>query len=169
MNGSKRAGAHAHGDHGGSHTHIVADREAHLAAAEKLCLEAGESLTPLRRRVLELLVDKGAPAKAYDLLGHLGPKSNPAKPPTVYRALDFLVRLGLAHKIESLNSFVACDVGACERSTIFLICDQCGSAEEFDAGHALVDLSEAAESHGFHIRRTMIEASGLCASCKAAA
>ena len=67
------------------------------------------------------------------------------------------------------NAFVACDVGACARSTIFLICDKCGDAEEFDAGHALVDLGEAAAKDGFEIKRTMIEASGLCAQCREAA
>lgn len=145
------------------------DRTTQLSEAERICDAAGESLTPLRRRVLGLLLDQQGPAKAYDLLGQLGDGTNPAKPPTVYRALDFLVRLGLAHKIQSLNAFVACDVGACARSTIFLICERCGAADEFDAGHALVDLSEAAEKDGFQITRTMIEASGLCAACKAAA
>ena len=148
-----------------AHSHVVLDREAHLDAAEKVCAAAGESLTPLRRRVLGLLVDSAAPAKAYDLLHHLGAEK-PAKPPTIYRALDFLVRLGLAHKIQSLNAFIACEIGACERSTVFFICDRCGAAEEFDADHALVDLSEAAARDGFQIARTMIEASGLCATCK---
>lgn len=151
------------------HAHVIHDRAAHLAQADEICRAAGESLTPLRRKVLELLVDQAGPAKAYDLLSHLGSATNPAKPPTVYRALDFLVRLGLAHKIQSLNAFVACDVGACARSTIFLICDKCGDAEEFDAGHALVDLGEAAARDGFQINRTMIEASGLCAQCREAA
>lgn len=151
------------------HAHANADREAHLAEAARVCEAAGESLTPLRRRVLELLVDQGAPAKAYDLLGQLGSETNPAKPPTVYRALDFLVRLGLAHKIQSLNAFVACGIGACARSTIFLICEKCGESEEFDAGHALVDLADAAAKNGFELKHTMIEASGLCAACKAAA
>ena len=122
-------------------------------------------MTPLRRRVLELLLDQPGPAKAYDLLPLLDSEKQ-AKPPTIYRALDFLVRQGLAHRIESLNAFVACDVGACERSTIFLICEKCGGAEEFDAGHALVDLKDAAKKDGFAIRRTMIEASGLCSACQ---
>ncbi len=151
------------------HDHAIRDRDAHLTEAARVCEAAGESLTPLRRRVLELLVDQGAPAKAYDLLGHLGSDASPAKPPTIYRALDFLVRLGLAHKIQSLNAFVACGVGACARSTIFLICERCGDSEEFDAGHALVDLTEAAAKGGFHIKHTMIEASGLCAACAPAA
>ncbi len=143
------------------------DRDGLLADAEKRCLEAGESFTPLRRRVLEALIDHKSPAKAYDLMSLIAPGEAPAKPPTIYRTLDFLQRLGLAHRIESVNAFVACGVGACARSTMFLICEQCGSAQEFDAGHALVDLSEAAAQGGFRIKRTMIEASGLCESCAA--
>lgn len=147
------------------HAHGAADRAQHIAEAERRCAEAGESLTPLRRRVLEMLLDRPGPAKAYDLLPLLDSDRGQAKPPTIYRALDFLVRMGLAHRIESMNAFVACDVGACARSTIFLICEKCGGAEEFDAGHALVDLAEAASRDGFVIRRTMIEAAGLCRTC----
>ncbi|PZO48027.1 MAG: hypothetical protein DCF16_16930 [Alphaproteobacteria bacterium] len=151
-----------------SHPHGAAERAEHIAEAERRCAAANESLTPLRRRVLELLFDNHGPAKAYDLLPLIDSEKQ-AKPPTIYRALDFLVRMGLAHRIESLNAFVACDVGACARSTIFLICEKCGGAEEFDAGHALVDLSEAAKKDGFSINRTMIEASGVCGACQAAA
>lgn len=151
-----------------SHQHGAADRARHLSEAEQRCDAAGESLTPLRRKVLELLMDEPGPAKAYDLLPKLDTEKGQAKPPTIYRALDFLVRMGLAHRIESLNAFVACDVGACARSTIFLICEKCGGAEEFDAGHALVDLTEAASKDGFAIKRTMIEASGVCSTCQPA-
>ena len=154
---SPRHCAHGHGAH---------DRAEHLHAAEKICADAGEALTPLRRRVLELLIDQPGPAKAYDLLPLLDSETAKAKPPTIYRALDFLVRIGLAHRIESLNAFVACDVGACGRSAMFLICTSCGRAEEFDAGHALVDLSEAAAHDGFAIQRTTIEAQGLCRQCQ---
>lgn len=150
------------------HHHGAADRAAQLNEAESRCSAAGESLTPLRKRVLELLLDQHGPAKAYDLLPLLNDEKT-AKPPTIYRALDFLVRMGLAHRIESLNAFVACDVGACARSTIFLICEKCGGAEEFDAGHALVDLADAAKKDGFTINRTMIEATGLCSACQQAA
>jgi Fur family zinc uptake transcriptional regulator len=158
-------------DHAHDHDHAAApaDRAATLARAEALCAAADESLTPLRRRVLELLLDAGAPAKAYDLLDGLNTGSGPAKPPTVYRALEFLTRLGLAHKIETLNAFVACDVGACARTMIFLICGRCGRTEESDAGHALVDVREAAAREGFSIEHTVIEARGLCAACRTAA
>ena len=152
------------------HAHPPVDRVAHMARANAICVDAGESLTPLRRRVLELLIDAGGPAKAYDLLDGLKSEAGAAaKPPTIYRALDFLTRLGLAHRVESLNAFVACDVGACARTTIFLICTECGGAEESDAGHALVDVAEAASRTGFAIAHTMIEARGRCAACRAAA
>lgn len=147
-----------------SHRHGAAEQ---IAEAERRCAAANETLTPLRRRVLELLIDRPGPAKAYDLLP-LVDESKQTKPPTIYRALDFLVRMGLAHRIESLNAFVACGIGACARSTIFLICEKCGAAEEFDAGHALIDLTEAAKKDGFTISRTMIEASGVCSLCQAA-
>jgi Fur family zinc uptake transcriptional regulator len=116
-----------------AHAHNHTDQ---IAEAEKRCADAGESFTPLRRRVLELLLEQHGPATAYDLLPLIDADKS-AKPPTVYRALDFLVRMGLAHRIESLNAFMACDVGACARSTIFLICEKCGGAEEFDADFAL--------------------------------
>ncbi len=144
------------------------DRAQHLREAETICAAASESLTPLRRRVLELLIDQPGPAKAYDLLPLLDSETAKAKPPTIYRALDFLVRMGLAHRIESLNAFVACEIGACGRSTMFLICSACGRAEEFDAGHALADLADAAKRDGFSITSTTIEAQGLCGACKGA-
>ena len=112
-----------------AHVH-AASRTDQIAAAEAACAAVGETLTPLRRRVFELLLDHEGPAKAYDLLDEIKPEHAAAKPPTVYRALDFLVRLGLAHRIESQNAFVACDVGACARSTIFLICEKCGGSVE---------------------------------------
>lgn len=149
------------------HHHCGEDHAAQIAEAERRCAAASESFTPLRRRVLELLLEQHGPAKAYDLLPLLD-DTKTAKPPTIYRALDFLVRMGLAHRIESLNAFIACDVGACARSTIFLICEKCGGAEEFDAGHALIDLADAAKRDGFSINRTMIEASGVCSNCQAA-
>jgi Fur family zinc uptake transcriptional regulator len=156
-------GAHSHTH---DHSRRPVDRAALLERADALCQSAGESLTPLRRRVLELLIDARGPAKAYDLLDGLKTATGAAKPPTVYRALEFLTRLGLAHRVESLNAFVACDVGACARETIFLICSCCGRTEEADAGHAVVDVSAAAALGGFVVERTMIEAHGLCAGCR---
>jgi Fur family zinc uptake transcriptional regulator len=81
-----------------------------LVRAEARCVQTHERLTTPRRRVLELLLESNAPQKAYDLIAAFGVHGEPAKPPTVYRALEFLERLGFAHRIESLNAYVPCRI-----------------------------------------------------------
>ena len=97
--------AHAACDHD-HHNHGVAGSalQAELAAAEVRCGAADQRLTAPRRRVLELLLQAGQPVKAYDLIASFAIDGPPAKPPTVYRALDFLEKQGFAHRIESLNA-----------------------------------------------------------------
>jgi Fur family zinc uptake transcriptional regulator len=136
-----------------------------LGAAETRCAETQERLTPPRRRVLELLLSSEGPLKAYDLIAAYGEQGEPAKPPTVYRALEFLERLGFAHRIESLNAYVPCRIAGAHTAA-FLICDCCGAAQEFepDFGPQLA----AAEAAGYVVRSVTLEARGLCAPCRAA-
>src|SRR4051794_40835295 len=100
-----------HHEHDHEHQGLggVALRQA-LGIAESRCAATQERLTPPRRRVLELLLSAEGPQKAYDLIAAYGDHGEPAKPPTVYRALDFLERLGFAHRIESLNAYVPCRI-----------------------------------------------------------
>lgn len=135
-----------------------------LGAAEMRCAQAQERLTDPRRRVLELLLGASAPLKAYDLIAAYGEAGEPAKPPTVYRALEFLERLGFAHRIESLNAYVPCRLEG-GHAAAFLICDCCGEAEEFAPDFA-AQLS-AAEAAGYTVRQVTLEARGLCAACRA--
>ncbi|MDZ4761305.1 MAG: transcriptional repressor [Alphaproteobacteria bacterium] len=135
-----------------------------LREAEALCEQRGGRLTPLRRRVLTLLLESGGPAKAYDLLEHLG-TDGAAKPPSVYRSLDFLLEMGLAHRIESLNAFVACGHWDHGHAAVFLICDGCGSAGEMHAGDSVRKLASEIEGVNFKMRSAVIEVRGLCADC----
>ncbi|MHA6289087.1 transcriptional repressor [Maricaulis sp. CAU 1757] len=131
-----------------------------LEAAETHCLKRGEKLTPVRRRVLELVLSSDGPVKAYDLLEALKPGPGAAKPPTVYRALDFLVAAGLVHKVEALSAFVGCahthDAGAAE----LFICTQCGNVHERHGGGLSTRPPE-----GFAVERSVVEHFGLCAAC----
>lgn len=136
-----------------------------LGAAELKCAETQERLTGPRRRVLELLLAAEAPRKAYDLIAAYGEDGEPAKPPTVYRALEFLERLGFAHRIESLNAYVPCRIEG-GHSAAFLICDCCGAAEEFEPDFR--PQLAAAQAAGYAIRSVTLEARGLCAACRAA-
>ena len=132
-----------------------------LEAAESLCAKRGERLTPVRRRVLELVLTADGPVKAYDLLEALKPGPGSAKPPTVYRALDFLMGLGLVHKVEALNAFVGCThshPGGCAE---LFICTDCGAVEERHG--APVSPQTPA---GFMIERSVVEHFGHCSNCQ---
>src|SRR4051812_31927733 len=126
-----------------------------LGAAERHCAETQERLTLPRRRVLELLLGSDGPQKAYDLIAAFGETGEPAKPPTVYRALEFLERLGFAHRIESLNAYVPCRLAGDSHRAAFLICDCCGAAEEFepDFGPQIA----AAEAAGYAVEAITLE------------
>ena len=135
-----------------------------LGLAEIRCAESHERLTSPRRRVLELLLEANSPLKAYDLIAAFGQGGEPAKPPTVYRALEFLERLGFAHRIESLNAYVPCRLSAEPHSAAFLICDCCGAAEEFEPDFA--PQLAAADARGYALRAVTLEARGLCPACR---
>jgi len=139
-----------------------------LSTAESRCTEAGERWTAPRRRVFELLLRAGAPVKAYDLIADYardgGEDRSIAKPPTIYRALDFLSGMGLVHRIPSLNAYVACAADEAVHSASFLICDCCGSAEEFDPKVEPVVRAQA-EHLGFRPTALALEVRGLCRAC----
>jgi Fur family zinc uptake transcriptional regulator len=137
-----------------------------LRQAEALCESRGGRLTPLRRKVLTLLLESPGPAKAYDLLNQLG-DDGAAKPPSVYRSLDFLLEMGLAHRIESLNAFVACGHWDHGHAAVFLICDTCGTAGELHAGDSVRKLSQEVASVNFRMRSAVIEIRGACEACAA--
>ena len=131
-------------------------------------------MTPPRRRVLELLLAAGEPVKAYDLIARFGADGQAAKPPTVYRALEFLERQGMAHRIASISAYVACaghadgPHGAAGHAAAFLICDCCGATREVH-GPDRGAIDAAAAVAGYEIARTTIEAHGRCQACRAAA
>jgi len=134
-----------------------------LDAAEAHCLDRGEKLTPVRKRVLELVLEADTPVKAYDLLEALKPGPGSAKPPTVYRALDFLMTAGLVHKVEALNAFVGCSHAHDEGGAELFICSGCGTVEE---RHGAAVPTNAPQ--GFMIQRSVVEHFGQCANCRQA-
>lgn len=153
-----------HLDH--DHTACVADV---LARARSCCEASGARLTPLRRRVLETLAQSHIPLGAYELVERLGESGERPPPMSVYRALDFLVAEGLAHRIESRNAFLACGrAHEADDVIVFLICEQCGLTDEV-ASHAIGrDIAWATRAAGFTPRTRVLEIAGLCARCRAA-
>ncbi|HVV93447.1 MAG TPA: Fur family transcriptional regulator [Hyphomicrobiales bacterium] len=125
-----------------------------------------EPRTPNQRAVLACLAGERRPLTAYQLLDRLR-GDGIAHPPTVYRALNDLMRLGLVHRVESLNGFVACDHGPGEHRAGFAICRACSAVEEVELaapkGPAVARLAPA----GFAVERISLEFAGLCAACAA--
>ena len=137
-----------------------------VATADAHCREAGLQLTPSRKRVLEILLKEHRALGAYEILDLLG---QGARPPTAYRALDFLVKHGFAHRIERLNAFIACAHPGQDHSPAFLICRSCDAVAEGPSEPTKGRLGEAARSAGFKIERAVVEAVGLCPNCQDAA
>jgi Fur family zinc uptake transcriptional regulator len=143
--------AHSHDDHS-THDHVWAP-----------------DLTKNQGLVLGALAHAEAPLSAYELLDKLRGDGLRA-PLQVYRALDKLVERGLAHRLESLNAFVACADEQCHRKGLiaFAICDGCGKVDEFADAVIEDRLGHWAEAKGFKVERTTMEIRGKCGVCAAA-
>ncbi len=137
-----------------------------LQAAESTCGAAGLRLTPLRRRVLELIWGSHTPVKAYDLLASIAKERHQAAPPTVYRALDFLQGAGLVHRIASQNAYVGCGNPATRHAGQFLLCTECGSVAEIDDPSVSDRILSRAQALGFAVTRETIEVEGHCRRCR---
>lgn len=136
-----------------------------LAAAEERCASEGLRFTPVRRKVLEILLQEHRALGAYTILDRLREGGFGSQPPVAYRALDFLVANGLAHKIEQLNAFIACVHPRQTHAPAFMICRLCDAVAETHSSPARGALGDAARATGFRIERTVVEAEGICPTC----
>jgi Fur family zinc uptake transcriptional regulator len=137
-----------------------------LGRATQLCEARGARLTPLRRRVLELVWSSHRPIGAYEILDTLRNERQGAAPPTVYRALDFLLEQGLVHRVASLNGFVGCAAPEAPHAVQFLICRSCGQAAELSDPRIDDAIRDGATKAGFAAGRRTIEVEGLCLHCR---
>lgn len=141
-------------------------RDTAMAEAASRCAAEGLRLTPARAHVLEILLESHQALGAYDVLERLGAEGARPQPPVAYRALDFLVKHGFAHRIEKLNAFVACAHprdGA--HAPVFFVCRLCRRVAETAAPAARAALAGAAASLGFKAEAQVLEVTGLCPDC----
>ncbi len=144
------------------HDSCIADA---IDAADRVCRERGLRFTKIRRRVLEIVWNRHAPTGAYDILETLQGERGSAAPPTVYRALDFLLENGFVHKIESLNAFIGCGRPDGDHAAQFLICGNCRQVGELDDPDIARLIARKARGVGFDVSRQTIEIEGLCRHC----
>ncbi len=144
------------------HAHCIDDA---LRAADARCAQRKLQFTPVRRRVLEILLREHRALGAYDILAELAAEGLGAQPPVAYRALDFLVQHGLAHRIERLNAYAACAHMDHDHVPAFLVCRACKAVAEAETELTQGRLGTTARSTGFAIERIVVEAEGLCPAC----
>lgn len=137
-----------------------------LDTAEAYCQSRGLQFTPIRRRVLEILLAEHNARGAYEILDRLREEGFGSQPPVVYRALDFLVANGFVHKIEHLNAFIACAERASNHNPVFLICRSCDSIVETQTDLVKGVMGRMVKSVGFRAERSVVEVEGLCVSCQ---
>lgn len=138
--------------------------ESAIWQAEQICIQRGVKLTPLRKAVLHLIWQSHKAVKAYELLEQL--KDYSSKPPTIYRALDFLIQQGLVHKVESLNAFIGCPHPQHVHTLELFICKSCGDIVEITDITIQNHIAALAQQQQFIIDKSIVEIHGFCQNCK---
>ena len=159
MPASTKPRAFARHDHGACATSA-------LDSARRACIAGDLKLTPVREKVLNILLESHAALGAYDILEKLSLEGFRSQPPVAYRALDFLVEHGFVHKIERLNAFIACTHSGEGHSPAFMICKRCNQLAEAMSVPISITLGKAAKAIGFSIDKTVLEAEGMCPRCR---
>ncbi|RAP69833.1 ferric uptake regulator family protein [Candidatus Erwinia dacicola] len=144
----------------------ITSAEKILTQAEVICQQRSVRLTPQRLEVLRLMSEQNGAISAYDLLDLLRVSEPQAKPPTIYRALDFLLKQGFIHRVESTNSYVVCHhFEDPSHISAMLICDRCDSVSEQHADGVEDILKSLALKSDFTLGHSVIEAHGFCQMC----
>ncbi len=136
-----------------------------LDQAEALCDRRNLRFTRLRKQVLELVCKAGQPVGAYQLLDELRAAGRSAAPPTVYRALDFLLEQGLVHRLATNNTYLACAHPQRPHAAVFLVCSDCGHTQEVHTRGVIDELRKQASQFDFAITHASVEVTGLCSRC----
>ena len=138
-----------------------------LASANNLCAEKNARMTATRESVLRLLWQSHQPLGAYQLQDQLSRLLNkPVAPATIYRAVDFLLGLGLIHRIASLNAYIGCPFPNSEHSNLFMICSDCGSVAEVAHNTLNGLLQNICDRTNFTLQSQSLELFGQCPQCR---
>ena len=135
--------------------------------AETKCAEAGERLTPARLKAYLELAAGNKPLSAYELIARLeADLDRKISPLTVYRHLDFLIKVGLVHRLESKQTYLVCDHPEHAHESQYLLCSACGRADELESKQLMKLLDKLIDEQGFEAVNSVVEVTGLCRECR---
>lgn len=134
--------------------------------AEQRCAEQSERLTPARLDAYAELLKSKVPLSAYDLIAILEARQErKIAPLTVYRHLDFLMRVGLVHRLESTQSYLSCEHPEHSHESQYLLCSSCGNVDELESRPLENLLGRITAQRGFKPSNAVVEITGLCGDC----
>ena len=134
--------------------------------AEERCNLASKRLTPARWAAYAELLAAAGPVTAYELIALLEKRQGrKIAPLTVYRHLDFLIRVGLVHRLASTQAYLPCDHPEHEHESQYLLCSSCGQVSEVESKPLESLLKQIADQRGFRPHTAVVEITGLCMSC----
>lgn len=135
--------------------------------AEAKSTEHGERLTPARLTAYAELLSSETPLSAYELIARLEERlQRKIAPLTVYRHLDFLIRIGLVHRIESKQAYLTCDHPEHSHESQYLLCSECGKADEIESKQLWTLLNGLLVEKGFKPNNSVVEVTGVCSDCQ---
>jgi len=144
----------------------VSELNASISRVDEICRSNNLGFTDIRKQVFEIIIKNNKPIKAYQILDEIRNITNkPSHPPTVYRAIDFLIENGFVHKLNSINSFVGCFHPKTHEECYFLICKKCNLYQECCDDSLKDRISKTAVHNNFIISNTTLEIEGHCLDC----
>lgn len=147
------------------YTAEITDFSSTIAQAEKLIIAKGGRFTLIRKHIYQILLTAPHPLGAYEIIDQLNGIGS-QKPPTVYRALTWLMDHGLAAKISFNATYTAIPVGSVVDDLAFVICRECGDTDVLEAPGLSQSLHQRAHERGFGETHMVMEIIGLCGSHK---
>ncbi|MDA0915806.1 MAG: Fur family transcriptional regulator [Proteobacteria bacterium] len=144
----------------------ISELNASISRVDEICRSNKLGFTDIRKLVFEIIIKNNKPIKAYQILDEIRNITNkPSHPPTVYRAIDFLIENGFVHKLNSINSFVGCFHPKTHEECYFLICKKCNLYQECCDDSLKDRISKTAIHNNFEISNTTLEIEGHCLDC----
>jgi len=144
---------------------VITNDKERLAHVQTLCKERNVRFTAVRQQVMQLIFSSRRPLKAYDILLRLNAAD---KPPVVYRALNFLIKHGFVHKINSQSAYIGCSHPEKRHASCYLlICNSCGATQECCSEGLRQSLTQVAHNKKFELQRVCVEIHGCCSTCRA--
>jgi Fur family zinc uptake transcriptional regulator len=134
----------------------------------KLLQDGDLKITDLRKDILDIILSAKKPLSAYDILDLLKSKRANAKPPTVYRVIEYFVDKKIIHRVETTNKFVCCsqlDNFKTKYHGILFLCQKCGNSFEVMDDDFLTALKIFSKKHLFAVNESLVEIKGVCEKC----